>query len=311
MCLSFKLFSVFLEPEWAQMRNNELYYLHRLIKWKLGDKSPIIAAIKITQQCNLRCTHCPWRNFEKNELSAARWKEVINNIWDRGCTAIVFEGGEPTLRSDLQELIEYASNLGFKTIVITNGTGDIRNISPDRIWVSIEGYEETHDLIRGKGTFDKAFETIRKNQDKRIDTLTTLSRTNSHDIERTCEALSEYVQGFLFNFLYPYKETKDEALSPVERMEVARRLLKLKKKYHVLNSDSYLKAVGTRWKCTPWALLSVTADGKFSNHCMIDHLEPLNCEECDLGCYGELSIAIGLKGDSLKFLRETTGALQG
>ena len=122
--------SVFLEPEWAQMRNNELYYLHRLIKWKLGDKSPIIAAIKITQQCNLRCTHCSWRDFGKDELSTAKWKEVIKDIWNRGCAVIVFEGGEPTLRLDLQELVDYASSLGFKTIVITNGTGDIETYFP-------------------------------------------------------------------------------------------------------------------------------------------------------------------------------------
>lgn len=113
------------------MTDSFFYYFYRFVKWKLGDKSPIVASLKITQRCNLRCTHCSWKNKITEELPTKQWKEIIKDVWDRGCRVVVFEGGEPTLRIDLKELIEYSSNLGLKSIVVTNGTQDLTEITPN------------------------------------------------------------------------------------------------------------------------------------------------------------------------------------
>jgi MoaA/NifB/PqqE/SkfB family radical SAM enzyme len=289
------------------MKKNNWYYLYRLIRWKLGDRSPVVASLKITQNCNLSCTHCPWKNKIHFELSTEQWKKIIEQVRNRGCTLVTFEGGEPTLRSDLQELIEYGSELGLSTLVVTNGTRDITSIMPDRIWVSIEGLEKANDQIRGRGTFKKAFETLKKNQKKNIVTLTTISKTNYQDLEEMCETLSPYVHGFIFSFLYPYGDTKDQALSPAERSKVAERILVLKERFNVLNSASYLKAVGKGWKCYPWGLICATADGRFQDGCMVRHLEPCNCKECDMACYGELAQAIDMKKDALRFFYDAGG----
>lgn len=289
------------------MRDSNFYYFRRFVKWKLGDKSPIVASLKITQRCNLRCTHCSWKNKITEELPTKRWKEVIQDVWDRGCKVVVFEGGEPTLRADLQELIEYSSSLGLKSIVVTNGTQDLTKITPNRIWISVEGEKDVHDRIRGKGTFEKIMQTIEKNRNKNIITLTTISKTNVNDIEKICETFSGRVQGFIFNFLYPYKDIEEVALTNGEKRETAERLLELRKKYRILNSVSYLKAVGTRWKCYPQLLISATADGKFSESCMVGHLESCNCQLCDMSCYAELAHAMNLKLNGWKSFSYAAG----
>jgi hypothetical protein len=97
------------------------------------------------------------------------------------------------------------------------------------------------------------------------------------------------------------------ALKKAERIKVANKIIKLKRKYKILNSESYMKAISTRWKCYPWSLIVVTADGKFPKGCMVEHLEPCNCEECDMGCYGEISQALQMKQDAWEFFREAAG----
>lgn len=81
----------------------------------------------------------------------------------------------------------------------------------------------------------------------------------------------------------------------------------MKRKYKILNSVSYMKAIEKRWKCYPWSLIVVTADGKFPKGCMVEHLEPCNCEECDMGCYGEITQALHMKQDAWKFFRDVAG----
>ena len=292
------------------MKPNTWYYLYRLLKWELGDRSPILASLKITQNCNLSCSHCPWKNGVRTELSTIQWKKILKQVSDRGCKLVTFEGGEPTLRSDLQELIEYGSELGLSTLVVTNGTRDIAGINPDRVWVSIEGLEKANDQIRGQGTFRKAFETLRNSGKKRIVTLTTISRMNYQDLERMCETLSPYVHGFIFSFLYSYSNIRDQALSVKERRRVAERILALKKSYNVLNSVAYLKAVGKGWKCYPWALICATSDGRFQDGCMVNHLEFCNCKECDMACYGELAQGMKMKKDALNFFYDACGPSQ-
>ena len=289
------------------MKKSNWYYLYRLVRWKFGDRSPVVASLKVTQDCNLSCSHCPWRKRVRADLSTQQWKKIIDQVKDRGCTLVTFEGGEPTLRPDLQELIDYGSELGLSTLVVTNGTRDLTSVKPDRLWVSIEGLETTNDQIRGHGAFKRALDNLKKNEKRGIVTLTTISQTNYQDLEQMCETLSPYVHGFIFSFLYPYAGTKDQALAPAEKMKVAERILALKKTYNVINSTSFLKAVGKGWKCYPWALICATADGKFQDSCMVKHVEPCNCKTCDMACYGELAQAMNMKTDALRFFYDAAG----
>lgn len=195
-------------------------------------------------------------------------------------------------------------------VLITNGTQDISRIIPDVFWVSIDGMEKSDNTIRGPGHFEKATKTIRENSDKKIIVLSTISKTNSDDVEAMCKYFSDSnpVFGLMFNFEYQYGDIEDIALDAKQRREVAENIIGLKKKYpKVLNSLSYLQTVGKNKKCYPWLLVSVMADGKQRNDCMVRHVEKDDCSKCDLGCYGELSRMYEMKKDTAMFLSKSFG----
>jgi radical SAM protein with 4Fe4S-binding SPASM domain len=72
--------------------------------------------------CNNKCLHCYAAHqplSEVDELSAEDWKKVIERCREAGIPQLTFTGGEPTLRDDLAELVEYSK--WFVTRLNTNG----------------------------------------------------------------------------------------------------------------------------------------------------------------------------------------------
>ena len=101
------------------------YMAFRQLRWLLGDRSPFVATLKLTYRCNLTCIHCPWSQRTSDELSTDEWKARIDELRSKGVENFIFEGGEPTLRDDLAELIDYTRGLGGKVVLSTNGTLDL------------------------------------------------------------------------------------------------------------------------------------------------------------------------------------------
>ncbi len=72
--------------------------------------------------CNQKCLHCyacGQKQAEVQELSTQEWKKIIDKCKEAGIPQLTFTGGEPTMRSDLVELIHYAK--WFVTRLNTNG----------------------------------------------------------------------------------------------------------------------------------------------------------------------------------------------
>lgn len=91
-----------------------------------GNGAPIWLLLELTYKCPLKCAFCSNpTNLDDldNELSTDEWKKVIRDAKNMGSMQIGFSGGEPTLRKDLEELVEEANNLGYYTNLITSGIG--------------------------------------------------------------------------------------------------------------------------------------------------------------------------------------------
>ena len=72
--------------------------------------------------CNQKCVHCyaaGQADAEEPELSTEQWKAILDRCRLIGVPQVTFTGGEPTMRDDLPELIEYAR--WFITRLNTNG----------------------------------------------------------------------------------------------------------------------------------------------------------------------------------------------
>lgn len=128
-----------------------------------------IVSLMVTDKCNLKCEHCciGTRIGENGQLSTDELKQIILRISDAKPSVMSFTGGEPFVREDLAELLEFARhNFSGKISLLTNGTikrKDIRRIvaSIDALDISLDGFDEDScSSVRGKGTFEKVLETI-------------------------------------------------------------------------------------------------------------------------------------------------------
>lgn len=265
-----------------------IYAAYRQMRWLLGDRSPFAATLKVTTRCSLKCRHCPWTNDQGQDLSTSRWIEIIAELADKGARHLVLEGGEPTLRDDLQELIDFGRSKGLKVTVATNCINSLDKYSPDRFLVSVDGMEDVHDRLRGRGAFKRLLENLPTAKGPMI-ALVSLSQENVNQIKDILSFFSTRLDGFWFSFVYDYEGNEKIALTADEKKRAGAEILGLKKDYPIINLPSYLERVGTPRKCNDWLLVTVTADGAIHPGCMIEAVEQERCDDCELACHREFS----------------------
>lgn len=125
---------------------------------------------EMTGECNLKCIHCHAFGGEASydELSKEEGRALIDQIASLSIRSLVFTGGEPLLREDLFELIEYAKSIGFTVFIATNGTLITKEVAKllkefdVGVVIGIDAMNpEIHDTIRGvKGAYDAVIEGI-------------------------------------------------------------------------------------------------------------------------------------------------------
>jgi radical SAM protein with 4Fe4S-binding SPASM domain len=128
----------------------------------------------ITEKCNLRCIHCAIMDDsrKKDYLTLEKIKDLVDQYKELGGKVINLIGGEPLIREDIKEIIDYAARK-IDVILPTNAVLIDDNIAEflsryDKLAIQISmdgGSSKVHDKIRGKGTFNKvmkAVESLRK-----------------------------------------------------------------------------------------------------------------------------------------------------
>lgn len=89
--------------------------------WRVG---PTHVDFNVTNGCNLACTHCHSSSGDKlpRELSTAEVFDVLDQLHRLGSLRLAIAGGEPFMRRDIYDILEYACGLpGWQVAVITNG----------------------------------------------------------------------------------------------------------------------------------------------------------------------------------------------
>lgn len=154
----------------------------------------------ITHRCNLRCSHCYQDDY--SAFSSRKSLEAVLNQYSRLLEEYGFKGylnitgGEPLAHPDLFWLLEEAGNRGITTAVLTNGTligrreaAELKRLDVDYVQVSLDGLRETHDKIRGEGSFDLAIRGIRelKAQGIYVTVAFTAQRENYKELSRLAD----------------------------------------------------------------------------------------------------------------------------
>lgn len=176
----------------------------RLIERFLAERPaplPIQVVFEVTNRCNLTCSMCYYnRNSisQKNrEMSFEEICQVIDKI-PRSIKHFEIIGGEPLIRRDLPDILHYLSLKGARCTITTNGTLFTPKVLDqvltmnhlDHIQFSIEGPPKIHDLIRGRGTFNKAADALRILATRfPVDVITVIMRQNIDHLLETLDLL--------------------------------------------------------------------------------------------------------------------------
>ena len=135
-------------------------------QFELGLTSPICLTWELTYACNLACVHCLSSSGRRDprELATAECKTVIDTLQRMQVFYVNIGGGEPTVRADFWELVDYSTahqvGVKFSTNGIKLDASAARRLAASDyvdVQISLDGATaEINDAVRGTGSYETA-----------------------------------------------------------------------------------------------------------------------------------------------------------
>ena len=229
----------------------------RTLWWEWSDASPIprqrlptVIQFPINDICNSKCQMCHiWERKRDHEVTPAELAQILNNPLFAEVREIGINGGEPTLRKDLPELVQTA----IAKLPKLRGVSLITNAIQEKqvlraadelgkvcqnsgihldVMVSLDGIGAVHDRVRGvPGNFESANRVIEQLlQSSRVGSCRigcTLIRENIYDAERVLAyarskpVYARFRVGIPHRRLYTDQITEPFALDASEKYHLA------------------------------------------------------------------------------------------
>lgn len=181
---------------------------------------PLSVCLKITEKCNFNCPHCVSSSSSKSfgGLPISDIKKMLQTLRAHRVPKINFSGGEPFIRKDFMDILEYASELGFETRITSNGSfinkekAEYLKAKNIPVEISLDGTEDVNDVLRGKGTYRVATRAIKllKQNHANVTINCTIQKVNYQKlggIVRLAEDMA--VEKIHFIFVRPQGRAKD------------------------------------------------------------------------------------------------------
>jgi len=154
--------------------------------------------IEITGRCNLQCKHCYMtskREVLVEEISCKRWLKFFDDLKTEfgNKVSIQITGGEPLARNDIFEILTHLKKLGFRVTLASNGLFfSLENIKELKKYVvvlsvSLDGFEESHNYLRGALVFKQTVENVKLAKELGIKNLgikTTVHKNNFQELNK-------------------------------------------------------------------------------------------------------------------------------
>jgi radical SAM family uncharacterized protein len=297
---------------------------------------PVIAGHKLLYRCNLECKMCPfWRREDEALLSLEDEVRMLESLKKAGVLFMGFEGGEPLLRPDIDQILE-ESYSRFHTSMVSNGwllrkkIGEIKD-NIDFLFVSLDGIGSVHDRPRGvTGSYDRALEGI-KEASKYVNmaissTLTAENLEQANDLIKLATKLGVQIN---FQIAFDYSTAEKESPNANQLKNAIENLLIMKRnKAPIMNTKEYFDSIlnswyhGISWECKPWLTINIDPTGKIVMPCYVlneysgsytvwdtDILKLwgeypwggyTSCNKCALACYLEPSLFSWSKPSQVK-----------
>lgn len=190
-----------------------------------------------TLRCNLNCLHCGSdckKEASSHDMPVADFIRAIDDITpiiNPNQTTVVFTGGEPLLRNDLEICGQQLYDRGFPWGMVTNGFHLTRKrlqtllqAGLRSVTVSLDGMEEAHNWLRGNPkSFQKAIDAIEilsQIPDLEFDVVTCVNQKNFSELDKIQELLlSKGLKNWRIFTIFPIgraKEHEELQLTPFQ-----------------------------------------------------------------------------------------------
>jgi MoaA/NifB/PqqE/SkfB family radical SAM enzyme len=244
--------------------------------------------IELTNRCNLSCRHClPGRHGGRNDLPLSILRKVMADARANGFDEISFTGGDPTVYPHFPEALRLTYEAGYRFGFVTNGQNFLTVYSHflpyrqrlDAITFSLDGAtQESHDRLRGAGSFRKAMQAISVCVIEELPFTLNMVVTahNRWEMAQMAELATKLgSHGLRFGHLMPSPLTTHQGfdLSPWERKVVEAEIGELRRQYPI-----------------PIAM----APGYYTTE--LFPCAPLRLQEFNIDCHGHLTKCCHLSG---------------
>jgi radical SAM protein with 4Fe4S-binding SPASM domain len=197
---------------------------------------------EVTQRCNHACLHCynVWQagDYPRGELDTPRTLSLLAKALDEiTCSHVTLTGGEPLLRPDLPQLLDFLLQRGVRTTVISNGRllDQARIHRLHRSGVSLfelpllSSRRELHDTLSGTpGSWDSVLAAMAniRSQSGQFVAAFVATRLNIEDLYETLRlAFAFGARAVMFNRFNPGGRGRENIQALLPSVEQVRRAL--------------------------------------------------------------------------------------
>lgn len=237
----------------------ELHYQYRCARlgWGFLRGRFVHCNLQVTYRCNFRCQICDfWKTAHDpaQELTLDDVRVIGRKLNRLGTLIVSLAGGEPLVRTDLEEIITLLNAAGHFPILITNGwyvdaarAQSLLQAGLQEISVSVDYRDPAkHDAQRGcPGSWEHAVAALqllhraRPDRRNRVHMITVLMDDNLDEIEPLIRLARELGVTYMVN-LYSWNRGAKTRRLPHQR--VTAHLLDLKRRYpEFISLTSYLE----------------------------------------------------------------------
>lgn len=185
--------------------------------------APLKISMNITKKCNLRCKQCfsDSGEMKDNELTTKEIFNLFDDMHSYGTFFICIGGGEPLIRDDILDILQYGKSKQLSISIVSNGLlltkeliNELNKCDLDTIWISLEGLEKNHDFLRGRGTYQKAISALlllKKYSNSKTAIRVSLSKYNINEYKEIIKLAEKYSVDILrFTPLMEFGRAKDQ-----------------------------------------------------------------------------------------------------
>ena len=162
--------------------------------------------IELTHACNQHCKHCYLNGGTHHtvaEMTTEQIKKIFREFKEQGGRSAIITGGEPLMRKDIWEILDYVEELEIPFTFASNSLAmnaerRVRLVSYKHLalyFTSILGVDaKKHQFITEKDSYENVMETLQFFTEQSVPTYVqvTLARDYVDDIEKIAEDLMQF-----------------------------------------------------------------------------------------------------------------------